>query len=72
MLPLSFNGVGIREWGYVHGLPLLGVPPDAALAISLSLSALFILRNLSGAVFISAIPVSFRSVPSTGPDNDKL
>lgn len=59
-LPLSFNGIGIREWGYVHGLPLLGVPPDAALAISLSLSALFILRNLSGAAFISAIPVTFR------------
>jgi glycosyltransferase 2 family protein len=62
-LPLSFNGVGIREWGYVHGLPLLGVPADAALAISLSLSALLILRNLSGALFVSAVPVSFRTVP---------
>lgn len=62
-LPLSFNGVGIREWGYVHGLPLLGVPADAALAISLSLSALLILRNLSGVVFVGAIPLSLRAVP---------
>ncbi len=62
-LPLSFNGVGIREWGYVHGLPLMGVPADAALAISLSLSALLILRNLSGGLFVGAVPVSLRAVP---------
>jgi uncharacterized membrane protein YbhN (UPF0104 family) len=67
-LPISFAGVGIREWGYVHGLPLLGIPADAALAISLSLSALMILRNLAGLLFLPAIPVSVRSAPLEGPE----
>jgi uncharacterized protein (TIRG00374 family) len=55
MLPVSFSGLGLREWGYVQGLPLLGVPPDAALAIALSLSALLIVRNLAGVLFLPGI-----------------
>jgi uncharacterized protein (TIRG00374 family) len=55
MLPVSFSGLGLREWGYVQGLPLLGVEPEAALAIALSLSALLIVRNLTGAVFLPGI-----------------
>jgi uncharacterized protein (TIRG00374 family) len=52
MMPVSFAGLGIREWGYVQALPLVGVPPDAALAIALSLSALLIARSLVGAFFL--------------------
>jgi uncharacterized membrane protein YbhN (UPF0104 family) len=52
MLPVSFAGLGIREWGYVQALPLVGVPPDAALAIALSLSALLVVRSLLGAFFL--------------------
>jgi uncharacterized protein (TIRG00374 family) len=55
MLPVSFSGLGLREWAYMQGLPLLGVAPEAALAIALSLSALLIVRNLTGAVFLPGI-----------------
>jgi uncharacterized protein (TIRG00374 family) len=51
MLPISINGLGIEEGGYVVIFTQLGVPLQEALALSLLLRALMILSTLPGAVY---------------------
>ncbi len=60
MIPISISGVGIREWCYVQLLPLLAVPSEAALGVALIASSLLILRNLSGAFVVPAVPTYLR------------
>ncbi len=64
MFPLSLGGLGIREWAYVEGLALLGVPASNALLIALTTSALLILCDLIGLFFLPAIPAELRRHPS--------
>jgi len=45
-------------------LPLLGIPPGATLAVALTSSALIILRNLGGALFLPTVPASLRRASS--------
>jgi uncharacterized protein (TIRG00374 family) len=67
MFPISLGGLGIREWAYVEGLGLLGVPGSSALLIALTTSALIILCNLMGLFFLPTIPREIRSgVQSVG------
>jgi len=61
MLPIALAGLGIREWAYVEALAILGVSTEVALAVALALSALMILRNLAGSLFLPAVPRSLRS-----------
>jgi hypothetical protein len=63
MLPVSLSGLGIRESAYVQLLPLLGITAESALAVALTSSALLILRNLAGLLFVSTIPAAFRGTP---------
>jgi hypothetical protein len=58
MIPISLSGIGIRESAYVQLLPLLGMTVEGALAVALSCSALIVLRNLAGLLFISAFPAA--------------
>lgn len=60
MLPISFSGIGIREWAYVEALAILGVPADRALIIALSTSALVIVVNLGGILFLTTVPSELR------------
>ncbi len=60
MLPVSFSGIGIREWAYLEGLSLVGIPPDRALIVALSTSALVIVVNLGGMLFLPAFPSELR------------
>ncbi|MBP1625310.1 MAG: putative integral rane protein [Acidobacteria bacterium] len=60
MLPVTLGGLGIREWLYVEALSLVGVPRDQALVISLATSALYLLVNLAGILFLPAIPRELR------------
>ena len=60
MMPISLGGLGIREWAYIEGLGLLGVPRSSALAIALTTSAFVILGNLAGALFLPGIPKELR------------
>jgi glycosyltransferase 2 family protein len=69
MLPISFSGIGIREWAYVEALALLGVPPDRALVVALSTSALVIVVNLGGVLFLPTVPSELRRVSL--PDTDE-
>lgn len=52
MLPISINGLGVREWAYVYLLGRCGIPPEPAVAISLMtyLSVLAV-SLIGGAVF---------------------
>jgi uncharacterized protein (TIRG00374 family) len=61
MMPISLGGLGIREWAYVEGLGLLGIPRSSALVIALTTSAVLILANLAGALFLPTIPKELRS-----------
>jgi hypothetical protein len=61
MIPVSFSGIGIREWAYVEAMALLGVPADRALIVALSTSALVIVVNLGGIVFLPTVPSELKS-----------
>jgi hypothetical protein len=61
MMPISLGGLGIREWAYIEGLGLLGIPRSAALAVALTTSAVVIIGNLAGALFLPAIPRELRN-----------
>jgi glycosyltransferase 2 family protein len=60
MLPVTFGGLGIREWLYVEALSLVGVPRDHGLVISLATSALYLAVNLGGILFLPTIPFELR------------
>jgi hypothetical protein len=60
MLPISLGGIGIREWAYVEGLALAGVAAEAALAIALASSALVIVFDLAGLLFLPFVPAELR------------
>jgi hypothetical protein len=62
MLPISFSGIGIREWAYVEALALLGVPPERALIVALSTSALVIVVNLGGVFLLPTVPSEMRRI----------
>jgi hypothetical protein len=63
MLPITLGGLGIREWCYVEALSLAGIAPGPALVISLASSALLLLCNLAGLLFLPAIPIGLRPRP---------
>jgi uncharacterized membrane protein YbhN (UPF0104 family) len=48
LLPVSFNGIGIREGGFVYFLGLRGVPAEKALTLSLSFFAIQVVTSLLG------------------------
>jgi glycosyltransferase 2 family protein len=55
LLPITLNGLGLRELIYVEALSLVGIPRDQGLIISLATSAIFLLCNFSGIFFLSGI-----------------
>jgi hypothetical protein len=50
MMPLSVNGLGVREWVFGAYFTQLGLPLESALALSFIGAALIILFSTSGAV----------------------
>jgi uncharacterized membrane protein YbhN (UPF0104 family) len=48
MLPISFNGIGIREGGFIYFLGLKGISAEKALTLSLSFFAIQIMASLIG------------------------
>ncbi len=60
MLPVTLSGLGIREWVYVEALFLVGIPRGPGLIISLATSALLLLCNLAGLLFMPFIPMELR------------
>jgi uncharacterized protein (TIRG00374 family) len=56
-IPISLNGLGLREQLHVLLLQPLGVPPEVAVAISLLLYAHLLVASLIGIVFWMRAPV---------------
>jgi hypothetical protein len=52
MIPVSLNGLGIREGGYVFIGASLGAPREIALAASLGFAAIFSITSLYGGYFL--------------------
>jgi uncharacterized membrane protein YbhN (UPF0104 family) len=50
-LPVSLNGLGVREWAATVLLPSVGVAPGAAFAWQLLTYAVAVVLSLAGAVF---------------------
>lgn len=55
MLPLTINGIGIRENAFVAMLALLGIAPEAALAVSIVNFLVVVLSSLPGGVCYSML-----------------
>jgi hypothetical protein len=67
MMPITLSGIGVREWVYVEALSLVGIPRGLGLIISLATSALSLLCNLGGIVFLPSIPRDLRLKPKDAP-----
>ncbi|MBI5301926.1 MAG: flippase-like domain-containing protein [Chloroflexi bacterium] len=52
LLPISFNGLGPKEATAVFFFGLIGVPSEAAFALSLLFHAIVVLTSLPGGVFV--------------------
>ena len=48
ILPISFNGIGIREGGFIYFLALKGISAEKALTLSLSFFAIQVVASLIG------------------------
>ncbi|MES2786966.1 MAG: lysylphosphatidylglycerol synthase transmembrane domain-containing protein [Pseudomonadota bacterium] len=53
LLPISFNGWGVREGALVLGLSLLQVPRESALLISVIYGLFLAIASLPGAIFVA-------------------
>jgi hypothetical protein len=57
-LPISFGGAGVREWGYVGFLALIGIGKDEAAAFGLLWTALVFGSGLVGGVVLLLSPTT--------------
>jgi uncharacterized protein (TIRG00374 family) len=69
MLPVTLGGLGVREWFYVEALSLIGIPREQALIVSLATSALLLLCNFAGIIFLPSIPREIRRRGNSYPEN---
>jgi len=50
MIPISLNGMGLREYGFVSLFGAIGLPAASCMALGLLSSAVLILSSLPGGV----------------------
>jgi uncharacterized membrane protein YbhN (UPF0104 family) len=50
MLPISFNGIGVREYGYIFFLSRVGIERHSALAVGLLSSGIVLFTGILGAL----------------------
>jgi hypothetical protein len=55
-LPITINGIGVREGGFIYFLGLYGVAPESAVAISLGVLAMLICVGMIGGMIFVAVP----------------
>jgi hypothetical protein len=70
-LPITINGIGIREGGFIYFLGLYGIAPESAVAVSLGILALLIALGLLGGMIFLASPSSFRKMPQEPAKSDR-
>ena len=59
-LPITINGIGVREGAFIYFLGRYGIAAEAAVALSLGCLALLIALGLTGGVVFVASPSQFR------------
>ena len=69
LVPLSVNGIGLKEVAFVFFLGLVGVPQASALSLSLVFHAIIVVSSLPGGLVWfrdrSAPPIVTDGVPVT-------
>jgi len=50
IIPISFNGIGVREGGFIYFLGLRGIPQEKALTLSLSFFGIQVISSLIGGI----------------------
>ena len=63
LLPTTPSGVGTRDLFVIPILQAGGMPYDAALAVSLTITAIIVLYNLSGGLFFILTPGKQKEIP---------
>jgi len=57
LLPISVGGWGVREGSLIAAFALVGVPPEVALAASITFGIILLASSLPGGiVLINAVP----------------
>jgi len=71
LLPLSFNGLGVREYTYQVLFGLVGVSADQAIAMALAFNLLRFGAGLLGGVVSVVMGLRRASVPEAVPEGDQ-
>ena len=66
MLPLSFSGIGIREYGYMYFLAMVGIQRHTAVALGLLSSGIVLVTGLAGGLVF----LLFKAPPATPAAGD--
>ncbi len=66
MLPVSLNGLGVQEAGYVAALTTAGAPLDAAIAFSLLVRLLMLATSLLAGLFVLSEKLQARQASGAG------
>jgi uncharacterized membrane protein YbhN (UPF0104 family) len=69
MIPVSLNGLGVREGAFVFFLAQAGVPEDQALSLALLWLGVIIVSSLIGGLVWLATPVPPKPAASRSPDD---
>lgn len=70
-IPISMNGLGLREQLHVALLAPLGVPKEVAVAISLLLFAHLLVASLAGGLLWLRVPPAAAGVPELSPADSR-
>lgn len=66
MLPISFNGIGVREAGYIFFMARVGIERHSALAVGLLSSGIVIFTGILGALVFVFSRSTMPAVPADG------
>jgi glycosyltransferase 2 family protein len=66
-LPISVNGLGVREGAFFFFLSRIGIPSEQILAFSVLVLVNRTLSNLSGGIFLLTHPVDWKKQPAVQP-----
>ena len=61
LIPISFNGIGLQEAGYVTALTALGIAPPRAVAFALAVRLMILVASLLGGLVFLAEPLVIKA-----------
>ncbi len=69
MLPISFNGIGVREAGYIFFMSRVGIEGHSALAVGLLSSGIVLFTGILGALVFALSRSQLRAATAEGDAN---